>query len=513
MAGTYYYKSIRKGCTCSKRETGMRHMREQKSNSGKRTMKKKIVSLLLMVTMVLALTACGNKQEEQSVYENDYEDMEEPVEEVKAEDEREEEVSEKIAKIIEEERPDEEVEISLDSLEYTGFTINSILKDMDGNVTESVYTGMEIILPAPCAATYNPVYSGGYYNHYTGDKIEGVCVTVGTVFNAALENDKKSATVSNTILYDENGYFVFCREGRGLNDIYIYMPDSDTEKISINCDFKYGSDSDYSNEFIEKYWELVKEAVVANCNGEIHNMVNGAPITRLDNKELREKVEAELQKLEKEEEADIANGNREISNDAEKAKQNMDISKADSTLSIDAQHQISAFIGTLYNYSFDTYSRCFAETENLMWLIHYYMNDCGGDSSFANENDMPFNWKNGEITKEEFDIFFENGWGVKIPEDFTYMAGEEYDPAMGYGIRITENGWESIVDGSLMMVQGGTVSVVENENGLYKLEGTFLTTTVDAPDDIEEKTFTASARYSGDGRIYDGLTIIDFAIK
>ena len=513
MAGTYYYKSIRKGCTGSKRETGMRHMREQKSNLGKRTMKKKIVSLLLMVTMVLALTACGNKQEEQSVYENDYEDMEEPVEEVKVEDDREEKISEKIEKIIEEERPDEKAEISLDSLEYTGFTVNAQQKDIDGNVTESVHNGREFILPAPCAATYNPVYSGTYYNYYSGDKIKGISLDVMVDFLMKKENHYKSATISDRVLYDENGYIVFYSESGKTGKIYVYTPDSDMEAIIIKVEYVYGSDADYTNDFLVKYWQLVKEAVVANCNGEIHNMVNGAPITRLDNKELREKVEAELQKLEKEEEADIAAGNREISNDTKEAKQNMDISKADSTLSIDAQHQISAFIGTLYNYSYDTYSGCFAETENLMWLIHYYMNDCGGDSAFANENDMPFNWKSGEITKEEFDIFFENGWGVKIPDDFAYMAGEEYDPAMGYGMRITENGWESIVDGSLMMVQGGTVSVVENENGLYKLEGTFLSTAVDAPDDIEEKTFTASARYSGDGRIYDGLTIIDFAIK
>lgn len=180
------------------------------------------------------------------------------------------------------------------------------------------------------------------------------------------------------------------------------------------------------------------------------------------------------------------------------------------TLTVAAQHQISSFIGVLDNYSY--YSLYMVEPEELMWMMHYYLNDCGEYSLSENTDDMPFNWKNGEITKEEFNLFFESGWGVSIPEDFTYTAGEDWDPSLDYGMRITDDGWESLIDGSWMTVQGGEVRITGIDHGLYELQGTFLIGTIDEPDGMETKSFTAKALYRGDERIYDGLEIVSFKV-
>lgn len=185
------------------------------------------------------------------------------------------------------------------------------------------------------------------------------------------------------------------------------------------------------------------------------------------------------------------------------------------TLSIGTQHQISAFIGSLDNYKQDIFG---ADAESCLWIIRYYLNDCGTPELVNNIDDMPYEWAKTindpsnpwalmNVQKEEFNEFFGSGWGIEIPADFNYRAGDE-----GYWIRITENGYETVTDGSLYQSVGGEVTITDYADGVYTLHGTFQNGAMD-DEVLVTKTFTAEAVESGNDDVYDGLTIISYRVE
>lgn len=177
------------------------------------------------------------------------------------------------------------------------------------------------------------------------------------------------------------------------------------------------------------------------------------------------------------------------------------------------QHQISAFIGSINNYySEEPFPSSTTNAEDCMVLLKYYLNDCGFDFQEGNKDDLPFAWKEYHINRAEFDLFFEKGWGIEIPEDFSYTAFNDYIPELPYGVLIPEEGgWESNVDGSLYLSGGRTVEIEGYADGVYTLKGTFVNGASD-DDSLTQKTFTATAIESGEPQIYDGLQITGFNI-
>lgn len=177
------------------------------------------------------------------------------------------------------------------------------------------------------------------------------------------------------------------------------------------------------------------------------------------------------------------------------------------------QHQISAFIGSINNYYIEEpFPSSTTNAEDCLVLLKYYLNDCGFDFQEGNKDDLPFAWKEYHINRAEFDLFFEKGWGIEIPEDFSYTAFNDYIPELPYGVLIPEEGgWESNVDGSLYLSGGRTVEIEGYADGVYTLKGTFINGASD-DDSLTQKTFTATAIESGDPQIYDGLQITGFEV-
>ena len=172
-------------------------------------------------------------------------------------------------------------------------------------------------------------------------------------------------------------------------------------------------------------------------------------------------------------------------------------------LSVTAQHQISAFLGAMDNHGSDLQT---VEADHCMWLLQEYLNDCGQYADEANADDVPFQWKSGIVSKEEFNQFFGAALGIEIPEGFVYSIN---DP--DYTFQITDSGLEIEMDGSLYRAKGGTVNITDFTDGIYTLSGTF--DNGDCTEPLIAKTFTATAEESGDATIFDGLRILSFEVQ
>lgn len=184
------------------------------------------------------------------------------------------------------------------------------------------------------------------------------------------------------------------------------------------------------------------------------------------------------------------------------------------TLTEATQHQISAFIGSVDNYySEKAFPSAETTAEDCMVLLKNYLNDCEYVPT-SNKDDMPFSWQESHISRDEFDLFFEKGWGIEdIPDGFSYTALNDYDPSLPYGVSISEDGnWKSNVDGSMYAACGGNVEITGYADGVYTLSGSFQNGASD-DESLTKKTFTATAIESGEGQIYDGLQITGFEVS
>lgn len=232
---------------------------------------KRLLTVGLVGVMALSMCACGNEKESNT--------DKAPIS-VERELDKKENVE---ADNVKAEEPAIENEISLDTLEFTPFVVNRTLKK-DGKEIESAFNGMEFMLITPNSATYNPEFSGAGYNYYSGTKVKGVCVTVKVDFFAKKDKDVADALklYPERVLYNENGNTVIYRDTSTIQEITVYTPASDTESIVIDYDFVYGDDSDYSTLFKAQYWELLKESVVSNFNGELENMMKNWKVSSIN---------------------------------------------------------------------------------------------------------------------------------------------------------------------------------------------------------------------------------------
>lgn len=122
-----------------------------------------------------------------------------------------------------------------------------------------------------------------------------------------------------------------------------------------------------------------------------------------------------------------------------------------------------------------------------------------------------------QVSKEEFRRFYENGWGIQVPENMEYREGEEY-PDGFYGAELGETGLGSTWDPPLVSIEGDQVEITGYEDGVYSLSGYFWRGPSDEPwEEIDEEmiryAFTATAVESGDAEVFDGLQITGFQVE
>lgn len=214
-------------------------------------------------------------------------------------------------------------------------------------------------------------------------------------------------------------------------------------------------------------------------------------------------------------------------------------------LSEAAQHQISAFIAAYaasahyLHPDMCTYEEMQEEGPNLYDILAYICLQKKDYGPVQGTSDgLPFEWgtfiADGawdqephpgytgvyKVSKEEFRRFYENGLGIKVPENMEYRHGEllELDDWF-YGVELGESGLGSTLDIMEVGIAGDKVEITGYEDGIYFLSGCFRmgASDEDGWEELDEAefryTFTATAMDSGDAEIFDGLQITDFHVE
>lgn len=250
--------------------------------------------------------------------------------------------------------------------------------------------------------------------------------------------------------------------------------------------------------FMNNFMEGILEKVEGSDNGED---VTEEIITETENTEAEDAVEEQL-----EEAAPVA--------------------QSVTSLSTEAQHQLSSFVGALilwHSPNETDYNIFDDDAESCLWHVEHYIAYSDNYFPGGHDDDLVLGWDyvnettwmRENVTRETFKLFYEKGWGITIPDNFNYMVGEG-DPDNGaYGVKIREGGgFIDSTDGAMFAVHSGSVEITGYEDGVYTLQGSFSSGVTDVGTPVfEEHTFTATAVESGDDRVYDGLQITSLTVN
>lgn len=190
-------------------------------------------------------------------------------------------------------------------------------------------------------------------------------------------------------------------------------------------------------------------------------------------------------------------------------------------LSKEAQEQISAFVGSTYIYKVEFGNGDISgspyiggedcsDAENCLWMVSHYIDAVWmGGSNNGKTYELPYNWSDALVTKQEMNDFFLYGLGIEIPSDFSYSYnwnGVE-DPESPY-LRIDNGKFISTFDMMQEGVVGQTAEVISQDGENVTVSGKF---SIDYCDDTELKecSYKLTGVLSGHEEILGGITVQD----
>lgn len=173
----------------------------------------------------------------------------------------------------------------------------------------------------------------------------------------------------------------------------------------------------------------------------------------------------------------------------------------------EAQHQISAFAAAAYQCSYSSVKRgedwTFAEMtpDECLFFVKDYIgmvNFRMGEGGEANPADLPYDWVNYNVTREEFVEFCKSGLGIEIPDDYSCYVEKEWGT-----LQIADGKLITTFDERTLQIVGDSVEVVsQNAKGVV-LKGTCYWFSPEK----EEFRFMIYGTASGNSEILGGITV------
>lgn len=185
-------------------------------------------------------------------------------------------------------------------------------------------------------------------------------------------------------------------------------------------------------------------------------------------------------------------------------------------LSKEDQEQISAFVGIAYIYEYDFSNISsgkplrdgYSDAETCLSMIMEY---CDGVSE---KEELPYNWYNWNVTKQEMNDFCLYGLGIEIPSNFSYRCGFKYtDTNEEYAYVAIEN--SKLVDTCdlwLDQIIGHGAQVTSQDEENVTITGKFSIDSEGMGTDVTEYSYKLTGVLSGHEEILGGITIKDYQV-